>query len=457
MLKWFKGLPRLLFCAASLFCLLCISACSAYLTTQSRLGVLIDRQDYARADSLIGSKENAYGRNNKLLYLLDKGLVSHIAGDYTQSISAFERAKKEYDRLYTKSLTGIIGTWLLNDYAAAYRGEDFERVMVDVFQALNYAALDNLEEALVEARDVDSQLKLINSRYASGQTNVYKEDAFARFLSGVLYEAGGNSQGYNDAFIAYSKAVDTYEKDYTSSYGTSIPLLLKENLFAAAEFMGAEELSKCRSRYGNVKFESLSVKASKAELYFIQYNGRTPPKMEIIIPLVLPDGYVVSLAFPEYEGYLDPMTSSQFTAVSAAGRLFRAQAELVEDITAIARKNLADRKARVIAKALVSSAGKYFAEKTAEGRMKKEYGPDAGAGLRILSSLFNIFTNRADLRSWRTLPYQIRIARLVLEPGEYALSVTNFGLGSQPLEKRELGRFRIKPGEKKFITLHTAY
>jgi len=85
---------------------------------------------------------------------------------------------------------------LSNDLTLPYEGEDFETVLINVVAALNYVLLNQWDDALVEARKVDHKLNVINDRY--DKKNVYKEDAFARYLSGILYEGKGE---LNDAFI----------------------------------------------------------------------------------------------------------------------------------------------------------------------------------------------------------------------------------------------------------------
>ena len=335
--------------------------------------------------------------------------------------------------MYTKSVTGIVGTWLINEYTVPYRGEDFERVMINIFQALNYSMLNNLEEALVEARDVDLKLRLINNRYGPNEKNVYKEDAFARFFMGILYEAQKTREGYNDAYISYSKAREIYRDDYAKNYNTPAPSLLEENLFTAAEFM-----------------EKGVKQTQKAGVYLIQYNGLLPLKTETAIPIPLPDGYIASLAFPQYKKRESLIQRSRFQAKNNQGANFEAETELAEDISAIAGKNLENRKARVIAKAVAVASAKYFAEKEVEKQIQKEHGGSAGSGFRIASSLFNLITSRADLRSWQILPSRIRIARLLLEPGEYSLAVTNFDSDGNPLGRQEIGRVKLSAGEKKF-------
>jgi len=453
----FKGLlQRIFLAAASLFCLICITSCATFIGTQSEINSSIAKGDYAKASQVLSAKEKTYGSSNAFLYLVDKGYVLHMQRDFKASIDAFQQAKDKYDELYTKSVSRILGSFALNDYALPYRGEDFERVMINIFQALNYFESGDLQGALVEARDTDSVLNLINNRYKSNEKNVYSEDAFARFLAGIFYEAQGTAQGYNDAFISYSKAIQTYENNYARNYGLNAPHILKENLLAAAQFMGEANLRDCVSKYGNLKFMGLKEKAKKADVYLIQYNGFSPVKIEANFPVLLPDGYVMPLAFPKYVqvGHLEEF--SEFSAQDNNGRIFKVPSQTAEDIGAIAIKNLDDRKVRTIAKAVVSAAGKYTAEKIGGQKIEKKYGRDSAFFFTLVSDIFNLSTNRADLRSWRTLPSEIRVARLLLDPGEYSFRQDNFDASGNVLEIFYLGEFTLRAGEKKFLVIRTA-
>ena len=141
----------------------------------------------------------------------------------------------------------------------------------------------------------------------------------------------------------------------------ALPSLLKENLLAAAEFM-----------------EKSIRRAQKAEVYLIQYNGLLPSKTETTIPIPLPDGYIVSLAFSQYKKREPLIQRSRFEAKNSQGASFEAETELAQDIGAIADRSLENRKARVIAKAVASASAKYFAEKKLKKRSKgiwRKFGP----------------------------------------------------------------------------------
>ena len=130
---------------------------------------------------------------------------------------------------------------LLNDNVLPYDGEDFERVLVNVFLALNFAKQGLPDEAIVEARKVDLKLREFARQYEG--KNTFQEDAFARYLAGALYESGAE---INDAFISYRKAHEAYEK-YARAYGTKAPSFLLNDLVRMAKLLSfTDEYEKYR-------------------------------------------------------------------------------------------------------------------------------------------------------------------------------------------------------------------
>ena len=432
-----------------------LSSCSTALKDQSQVSRLCLQDNYVKAKAILNDNSHLYGRKNTLLYFLDKGLILHLSGDYKESIAAFDKAKRTFDELYTRSLSAMAGTWLVNEYSASYHGEDFERVMINIFQALNYLMVGDLDEALVEARQVDSKLSVINSRYKPGEKNAYKEDAFARLFMGIIYEASNTPEDMNNAFISYRKALETYETDYRKNYDFSAPSLLKENLLATADYMGIEEAREYRKKYHGIPFLSLKEKSQKAQVYLIQYEGVSPTKEEGSLVIPLPDGYLVKMAFPKYRRIPSKIKSSFFSARDSSNGVIKAQVETGEDISALAMQNLESRKVRVMAKAIAVSSAKYLVERQQEEAIRKKFGAKAADSFKIASSVFNAFSTKADTRSWQTLPSEIRIARLCLNAGEYSFFVENTDSEGGFLESVTLGKIKVAPGETKFFLIRS--
>ena len=86
-----------------------------------------------------------------------------------------------------------------------------------------------------------------------------------------------------------------------------------------------------------------------------------------------------------------------------------------------------------------------------EEEIQDKWGNGAAIGFNILSSIYNLSTERADLRSWQTLPAYIRIARLLLDPGEYEFFLQTFSSDGHRLNKISLGKSTVEAGEKKFF------
>ena len=432
------------------------TSCASFPKSQPKIDALVISNNYGQALEILNQNKNAYGTNNELLYLLDKGFLEHLNSDYSKSIETFHMAQMKFDALYTESLGKIAATWVFNDYSAPYHGEDFEHVLINVFQTLNYLMIGKYDDAIVEARDVDSKLKAINAQYEADQKNVYKEDAFIRMFMGILYEAGKSRADINDAYISYVNAADIYEKDYNKNYDLSSPEILKENILTTAKEMGWMEFNRAKEKYANTKVITLKEKRKKAEVYLVQYNGIFPVKIEdsVIIPML--DGNIVKVAFPRYQRRPYGITSSRFLAGNSKGEVFKANSERVQDIGAIAIKNLDRRKVRFIAKSALRAASRYMIMKKQEENIEKKQGKETAGWFGFLANIYNIVIEKADLRCWMSLPDEIRITRIILEPGEYEFSMENFNDSGANLGIINIGKSNVKAGEKLFFMIHTS-
>ncbi len=142
-----------------------------------------------------GLKEYGQGRD-ELLYLLDIGLSLHSAGKYDESNKVLLKADKIAEIKDYTSLTEEGATLLTSENIKDYKGEDFEKVLINTYLAMNFALMGDFENSLVEARRVNHKLHLM---ITEGQRK-YKQNAFARYLSAILYEAEHN---FNDAYVDY--------------------------------------------------------------------------------------------------------------------------------------------------------------------------------------------------------------------------------------------------------------
>ena len=440
-----------IFCQSYVWLVLCIFLTSCTPVSppllQPQINHLVLSGNYQYAESILEDNRLGYGKQNQMLYLLDAGMVAHLSGDYQASINYFEDAKKMYDKLFTVSLSNQASTWLINDKRTFYRGEDFERVMINIVQAINFAMLNNIEEALVEARDVDQQLKLINQQYKEGQKNKYDEDAMARLLMGSLYEAEGSLEGLDDAYISYKKSLVAYEDQFYQDADVEVPRILKENLLALSQVVAPDEFDQWRQRFPGVDYLSVKDKRKKGEIFIIIYDGVLPLKQSTALPIPLPNGLFGKLSFPSYEKYYPLSTIEDLKLINKQHQTSsHANVELLEDVSYLAQSSLNDRKGRVIAKSALRNLAKFALEETQEDIIYDKWGENSATAFRYIASLYNIVSEEPDLRSWQTLPAQIKMSRMVVEPGEYELNY----------QGEEIGTLKVSAGQKQFFILREA-
>jgi len=433
--------------------LLFLTACGPSLRHQQLMEQHLGSHRYADADALVEKNKNDYGDRNVLLYYLDRAFLLHLAGRYEESNRFFEKATAEIDRLYTQSLSTHAGAMLTNDNLLPYEGEDFETVLIHLFSALNYAALGQWDDALVEARQVDARLNLLNDRYT--QKNVYKEDAFARYLAGILYQARGE---LNDAFISYRKAYEAFQA-YKKHYNTPIPSRLGLDLIRITNTLRLEEE---QEEYKRLFPEVVAVASGKpsnqeGEVVVVTYEGRSPVKEDSFIDAPVPDGgggvYLVRVALPRFVPRPSKVSSVEVT-FRQGETLLRQKADVMEDITAIAKKNLEDRIARISGKAIARATTKYIAARTAKHQAKKKGGEGAEILTDFLTNVYSLATEQSDKRSWQTLPAKIRLVRISLPPGEWEVRIAYYSDQGRLIEERPIPPVKVEKGKQQFLIDH---
>jgi hypothetical protein len=399
-------IPIRYFCLFALLIFVLTGCAGSYYETMSSIQQAVQLGNYQRADELLSKEKDLAQGRNRLLYLLDKGMIAHLNGQYEESNQIFTQAATRIEELDVTSITGTASEWVINDTTQPYRGEDFEQVMVHYYMALNYLMLGNLQEALVECRQLNTLLRIFNDRYE--KKNVYKTDAWILYLSGLIYDALGE---INDAFIDYRNAYDTYVSDYQENYGTSAPSQLLEHILRTSSALGfADVFETYRQKFGGETWPTQQEYRNTARLVVIWDNGLIPYKAQRIYREYIrfdtkdkDKGCYVKFAFPEF---VKRIPTYQRATVSVSG--YTGSLELTEDLSQIAIKNLEDRRLRTIVKAIARNTLKCLAEQ--EIKKQNEVLGWLFAGLTEL-------TEQADTRSWLLLPANISITQILLPPG----------------------------------------
>ncbi len=398
----------------------CVSATSAY---REHVNALVEQDQYAAALQAVEEQRvPKYGERDRVLYWLDKGALLHMSRDYRDSDALLDQAELRIDELYTKSLTQAAGTVLVNDATQDYAGEPHERALLYVLRALNYAFAGKADEAVVEARKVTAFLQLSGERVGM---KAYRDDAFAHYLSAMLFEDAGR---LDDARISRDAAERAYA-GYAAAFRTPAPQFgLPTRGARDGELVVVQYAGKVPIRGSKTTSVPVGRKLTVREM--MQTNA---DEQQASIPVAIP-----TIVMQPWRG--------RSATVTVDGR--SSPTVRVEPISEITIKALEDEmpaiKARAAARAAAKGAG---------------YGALQGAAPRVLSGAALSAmgaSEQADTRSWFTLPAEIRMARVVVPAGVHDVVVTTADAQGATVETRTLHGVRISAGYRTWVHVRTA-
>jgi len=418
--------------------------------------VLVDKSllanDYQQADAIIQKAEDEYGTKSRVLYGMDRGMTLQLAGEYEKSNEVLEKAEEEVERLYTRSIRTESFAFMTNDNSLPFEGEPYEQVMINVLKALNYASLGRWQDALVESRRIDHRLNVLADR--TKDKAAYRDDGFARYLSGILYESTGD---LNNAFIAYRKAYETFDASRGWSH-TAAPSQLRADLLRTADALHlTQEFSEYQRQFPDTVWKSSEEQQHLAQVLVISYNGRAPRKEDQFLDLPVStdalalvlvnrgfssgnsqqhraadsvlyglNGRVVRVALPKIVPQKTQVPVDTVNLISEDGTPVTVRTELAQNFTALADKALSERMAGIAVKAVARAAFKYsVAEGASRGSQQAvggDLGPLIGLAVGLLTKGYAVASEESDKRSWRTLPDEIHLARTWVSPGTYRVA-----------------------------------
>ena len=372
---------------------------------------------------------------NTLLWLMNRGMLLRMKGDFTTSNQEFSLAKHLVEKLDALSLREQALSVTINDTTRSYAGAPYEQVLLNVYSALNYLDLGEPDDARVEILQVGLRL----AELADEEIGALSEtDPFARYLSGIIYEQDGE---YSDAMIAYRRAYEAYQK-HGKDYLLNVPDQLKVDLLRSSERIGLQdENRRYQELFGISSWQTAEELHQQGELIFLFHNGLAPVKIEksAMLPII-GEGQLVRIALPEYVRRQPGFSSARLLI---NGR--EMETAVVENIEGLAIAELAKNLPVIIARTVVRAAVKYQAS--------HEVGKQNDLAGLVLN-IAGLLTEQADTRSWQSLPADIQLARIPLAPGEYDLDVELLDMSGRVAQRLHYPGVTLRAGKKTFLSCH---
>lgn len=383
------------------------------------------------------------------LSLLEKARLEYLASDHSQSQEDFEQVYQQIQQAEQAAKLQLsrgienAAAIVTNDNAIRYDVPFYEQSMLHSYQALNYLSQQDLSGALVEIRRAnlvqtralqanqkaiyDSQEQMarkgfssdsLASKYPSMHTAIGEvkngfQNAYTFYLSGVLYEAAEQA---NDAYIDYKKALEIYPHNVTvqqdvwrlaNRLGMSNDIQLFRKHFA-------HDITKNLSNNISNKKDSQQKSVRNGQLVILVEQGIINSKQEIAIslPIFTSHGDVrfYNVALPTYQNRLP-----QYSGLSLNYQGKQHQSQEIVRLQSLAAKELQDEMPIIVTRQIA----RLIAKEEIRKQMSRK-GDDVG---NILAGLYNIVSEKADTRSWSTLPDSIHILRMDFAAGKHEVEL----------------------------------
>jgi hypothetical protein len=357
------------------------------------------------------NKEKIY--RDPVLYYLDKGMVSHYAGKYDDSIDLLQDAGQSIEEAFTKSVTQEIASYLINDNTTDYAGEDYEDVYISAFNALNYYHKDNIEDALVEIRQMNIKLETLASKYGQITTSLQQEavqnggvvpvdssttkftnSALARYLGMLFYRGNGK---YDDARIDHDQLKLAFINT-PKVYAYPVPISIDEEL---------------------------NIPQGKARLNILCFAGLSPIKIELVERINISSTAWIKIALPFMEERRSEV--SKIAVVFDSGTTLNL--DLLENMSSIARETFREKLNVIYLKTFLRATMKGIATVGLNEAANQTDDSNIKTALRVASIASQVGTElseQADLRLSRYFPAKAYIGGITLEPGTYSFSINYY-------------------------------
>lgn len=336
-------------------------------------------------------------KNDDVIYTgLNAGLIARNCGDFNKSNVFFDAAEESYkydvdlENVGSKA-TKFVGTTLLNDTIVDYDGSLYERIMVNIYKALNYMEEDDYENARVEF-----------NRALMRQDKAKEDKNYDKNMN-------ENSKVIEEQYDNLFKEFDT-TKNFINPYATylaSIFFFMDKDYRKAADLF--REVAIIYPKNKTIKKEAkifkeyatkIKVKKAKKYVFVVYENGFGVVKDEFALTLpFIVDKKIIStnIALQTLK-----KREASFANLNINGQNTNDFVDLDNIVATEFKINMP----AMIAKALAQTIIKTTLNVAVANN------DSTGGWLSLATAVATAATNKADMRSWRGLPKSIAIATI---------------------------------------------
>jgi hypothetical protein len=427
-----------------------VSSCASRPDEWAPIDLAVGKDDFPLALSVIQTSQDGnkkiYKKNNEISLGLDKGLLEHYSQDFSASYNDLLQTENLIKSAETKSVSQGFGSWLTNDNARDYSGEDYEDIYVNIFNALNAFHLENGNAYAIINGLVASggELQKLPLKY-NGSENKAKEGLEGALkVAGTVFSIGTinwpqtKTITLTDSVLArylgaiFATAEDSYDNAAYQLYAFSsaVKTPLYEKIRLPNEFIVQGERG-----YETAPF--VTPAGDMGALNILAFAGLSPVKIErqeeVLFPfLAWPEFNVATLHVPSLLDRQSRVAGITVLIDSGAEKQTLIEMSLLEDISDIITDTFNGHYSDVFLKTFVQTLLRFIPadivatsiyEKTlkdTDSEFRASLGAHASA---LLSRAAFEAIARPDLRGGRYFPGRAFVGKVDLPPGAHSVEV----------------------------------
>ncbi len=366
-----------------------------------------------------------------LIFDLELATISRANCNFERSIKLFNDANARIEIFEEKAGTKVseeAKAMLTNLSYIPYKGYNYDKIMLSVYQSLNYMETKEFDLARVQFKKLanfQENAERINEKRIEADKKVIEESKKGKgFDSSALLRAGGVSSKleakYGNSYKQglseqQSKAlyVNPFAYWLSGLYYANVPADSSDKALAADYFRLGGEMFGNRSKLFAEDFQMASDLrdgkiASPSNLTYVIYETGSAPerdqfKIEIPLMAINPELPYVAVSFPflvnnnSYNPNLDIVANGN-----------NIEMETIVNFDAIIKREFDSELPMIVTKTLVASAAKAIAQYAVK---KAAGGGWGGLAAQVGGAVYQSSMNDSDLRTWMTLPKEIKVAR----------------------------------------------
>ncbi|MCH2159901.1 MAG: hypothetical protein MK096_14125 [Oleiphilaceae bacterium] len=380
----------------------------------------------AESESVLKNLESKKDTADAMLYMMESSRVAQLSEQFERSknnanqvINAFE--KQDLQATVRLSDVGAkSGSLLTNENAIPYSGAGYERIFIHHQQALNYWAQNDIEGASVEFRKVALEQRVLSERYedeiakahSEAQQNNIDIASISQEFSGLDEIAGSVKSSFLSPYTYYTSAA--FWEAIGEYNNALIDYKLALEIVPNSQSIQADIRRVSAQLGGSSSGETNSPKDNEGSIVILYEQGFIPERTEFALSIPnFYDGGIISVAFPFYA---NTESWSRPTLLSIRDDQFVDYGETfpLTDYGTLAVKNLKEQLPSLIVRQVLRGFAKH--------ELQKQSADSGGALGLFVANIYSIISERADLRSWLTLPRSGQALRVNLPSGQRTLA-----------------------------------